>query len=257
MSELSPIELYKEAFGLTDDDLEPGEREKIESAEEFFNNERGTFALKPEETAVIVVDMQNFFVHPDSSVRCYEATRQLPRIRELCDASRNLGMPVIFTQTHFAPDVIAPYVSLFGENRAGEGFDGLAEGSWGAELCAELGRRDDERIIASKHTYDSFEGTDLDYALRSSGIKTVIICGISTNGCCESTARHAFAMQYKVMFGSDVNSTDSGLQQMATLRSVRYGYGRVASADEIVAELRANAGVKVEMERVSRHSAVH
>ncbi len=254
MSEFSPIELYKEAFGLTDDDLEPGEREKIEGVEEFFNNERGTFALKPEETALIVVDMQNHFVHPDSAVRCYEATRQLPRIRELCDASRDLGMAVIFTQTHFASDVNEPYVSLFGENRAG---NGLADGSWGAELCAELGRRDGERIISSKHTYDSFEGTDLDYTLRSSGIKTVIICGTNTDRCCESTARHAFAMQYKVMFGSDVNSTDSGLQQIATLRSVRYGYGRVASADEIVAELRANAGDSVEMERVTRHSAVH
>lgn len=228
---------YLEANGLAEADLEPGERDKILRAESLFEDDRdGGFVLDPRDTALVVVDMQNFFVHPDSPARCYMATRQLPRIARLCDEFRAMGAPVIFTQTTQDPDVLGGFKGRPGRPPGGI----LHRGSWGAALCEELGVRPDERVIDAKHTYDSFEGTDLDYTLRSQGVRKVVICGTNTDRCCETTARRAFALQYRVMFGSDVNSTDSALQHWATLRTIRYGIGRVARADEIVAELQAS-----------------
>ncbi|MCC7107458.1 MAG: cysteine hydrolase, partial [Chloroflexi bacterium] len=218
-----PLDLYLEAFGLTEADLQSGEREKVLAQEQLFTRDWRGFELLPAETALIVVDAQNHFVHPDSEWRCYEATRQIPRIVELVGACRELGVPVIFTATVFADDVIGPFRARFAYRRS----DHLAAGTWGTRVLDELQVRPDERIIDAKHTYDAFEGTDLDYALRSRGVKSVVICGTNTDRCCEATARRAFSLQYNVMFGSDVNSTDSGWQHLATLRSIRFGIGRV------------------------------
>ena len=233
----SPTEWYLLANRLTTDDLAPGELERINQVEELFEVNRARFDWDPTTTALVVIDMQNYFVHPDSPARCYQATRVLPLIRRLCDECRALDVPVIFTQTHFGKDTDRSFRPIFGDRLA----EWLAEGSWGAELCPELGRLPHERVVPAKHTYDSFEGTDLDYVLRSRGIETVIICGTNTDRCCEATARRAFGLQYQVVFGSDVNATDSGMQHLATLRSVRYGFGQVLTAEEIIQHLRVAA----------------
>ncbi len=95
-----------------------------------------------------------------------------------------------------------------------------------------------ERIISVKHAYDSFAGTDLDYVLRHRGVKTVIVCGTLTNFCVESTARTAYFLGYHVVFGSDVSATDSALAHEATIRTMRRGFARVLTGEQIGRALR-------------------
>lgn len=232
-----PVELYQEAFDLRDEDLQPGEREKIVAQEQLFTSDRGRFEILPSECALIVVDMQNHFVHPDSQFRCFEATREVPRIKALIEACREAGVPVVYTQATFDPDVDRPF-----RMRLGNRENHLRPGTWGAQIVDDLTPLPGERVVSTKHTYDAFEGTDLDYVLRYREVRAVIICGTNTDRCCESTARRAFSLHYQVVFGSDVNSTDSGWQQTATLRSMRFGLARVATSEQIIAELRRNAG---------------
>ncbi len=109
----------------------------------------------------------------------------------------------------------------------------LAAGSVGTQIAAEFEVRPDDAVIRTKHTYDAFFGTELDSLLRGGGVRTVIVCGTMTNYCCEATARGAFDRGYHVVFSSDLTSTDSAINHVATLRTMRRGYARVMSGLQI------------------------
>ena len=79
--------------------------------------------------------------------------------------------------------------------------------------------------------------TDLHTYLRGCKVDTLIITGCMTNYCCGATARDAFFRDYKVIFGSDLNATDSQELHEAELKTLRRGYARVISVDEIMEEL--------------------
>jgi nicotinamidase-related amidase len=96
-------------------------------------------------------------------------------------------------------------------------------------------------LLILKHCYSGFYGTELDLVLRSLDVSTVVICGTMTNFCCGATAREAFWHGYKVIFGSDVNSTDDDELQEAELRTLRRGFARIMTADEIMGAVRESA----------------
>ena len=94
-----------------------------------------------------------------------------------------------------------------------------------------------EDLVILKHCYSGFYGTELDLVLRSLQVTTIVICGTMTNYCCGSTAREAFWHGYKVIFGSDINSSDSPVHQEAELQTLRRGFVRIMDSDEIVSAL--------------------
>jgi ureidoacrylate peracid hydrolase len=83
---------------------------------------------------------------------------------------------------------------------------GLVDGEKGIEIYDELKPLPDE-IVIKKHRYSAFYGTDLDIILRGSGIKTVIVTGVTTENCCHATARDALFHDYQVVFLSDATGT--------------------------------------------------
>ncbi len=90
--------------------------------------------------------------------------------------------------------------------------------------------------MVKKHRYSAFVDTDLDLVLRSLGVKTLIMTGVATNVCVESTARDGCFHDYYVVFLSDCTATNDGpAAQEATLENMRRHFGVVASADEVVA----------------------
>ena len=92
-----------------------------------------------------------------------------------------------------------------------------------------------DEVIVTKHRYGAFENTDLDLVLRSNRIKSVIITGVATNVCCETTARQAFMKDYYVLFTSDCCATYSQAQHDATLFNIDQFFGQVVTSDEIMA----------------------
>jgi ureidoacrylate peracid hydrolase len=97
-------------------------------------------------------------------------------------------------------------------------------------------RKGDFHIV--KHKYDAFQGTDLNTLLRNVGVDTLIITGVTTNCCCESTARSAFEHDYKVAFTSDATAAFEEKLHEATLGSIRELFGRVLTVDDVIAELK-------------------
>jgi len=90
-------------------------------------------------------------------------------------------------------------------------------------------------VIVSKHRYGAFEGTDLDLVLRSRGIRTVIMTGVATNVCVETTARQAFLKDYYVVFASDCSATFSQAAHDATLHNIDQFFGEVVTSEQIMA----------------------
>jgi nicotinamidase-related amidase len=208
-----------------------GEKEFIAFAERDYNTNRPwAFEIKPEECALIVVDLQEDFVNPAHPMCVPEALRQIPRVKELIAGCRQAAIPVFYTEHHIGSDCAADFYEFWPPIAAGA----IKEGARGTKVYHGLDPQPGERIISVKHTYDSFAGTDLDYVLRSLGKKTVIVCGTLTNFCCESTARTAYFLNYHVVFGDDVNASDNALAHEATVRTMRRGLGRVMGYRDIL-----------------------
>lgn len=200
--------------------------------------ERGEASTKinPKKTALIVVDMVEEFTKPNLTPSWVpEATKQLPKIRDLIDTCRKVGVQVIYTCYVFH----SSYVDMNPAFRDGltpldkfDDYDGpplFQKESIDPFIKPEYGKD----VVIAKPSYGAFTGTTLDFVLKNLKVDTVIICGTMTNYCCGTTAREAHGHGYKVVFGSDINSTDDPTLQEAELKTLRRGFALVLTKDQI------------------------
>ncbi|MFD9903959.1 cysteine hydrolase family protein [Streptomyces sp. NPDC059063] len=202
-------------------------------AREGYERGRASFALRPERTALLVIDMQDEFVRPAwSPYWVPAATRMAPRLRGLVDRCRTADVPVIWTvfdDTHLGLD--RPHALRY-----------LPHGDteWRrpgpARVWHEMGQREDE-VVIRKPSYGAFYDTPLDTILRNLGRDTVIVTGTLTNYCCGTTARQAYERGYRVVFGADTTATDDESRQEPELAVLRKGFALVLSAAEIATRL--------------------
>jgi alcohol dehydrogenase len=181
-----------------------------------------------------VVDMIDEFVKPNwSPYWIPEATRQVPTIRRVIEAFHAAELPVIFLAYEVGVQgrnfPITETLVPIGEDVANCASSILQEVAIFEDLAPE--ERD---LVVLKHCYSGFHGTELDLVLRGLDISTLVISGTMTNYCCGATAREAFWHGYKVLFGSDINSTDDPRLHDAELQTLRRGFARIMSSDDIV-----------------------
>ncbi|MCP8304380.1 MAG: cysteine hydrolase [archaeon] len=196
------------------------------------------FILEREKSVLLIIDMQNDFIEEGSCLEVPAAREGLSRLKRLIDVCRELKVPVIYAaHVHLPNFQINPMeVLMFPELKE----RGLRLGSRGAEIRSEIGPKPGE-IVVYKHRYDAFYGTNLDIIIRNIKgprvVDTVMISGVVTNICCESTARSAFLRDYKIVFGSDVTFAMDEDSQKATLKTISLAFGRVMSSEEIIKAL--------------------
>jgi len=197
------------------------------------------FALVPSRTALINVDLQRCFVE-GSPLAAPAGRAVVERVNRLARACRQAGALVVHTRSSIKPDrsnagLMAQLVPAFI-------IDLYAEGAASAQLHDAL-EVDPADIIVGKPRYGAFHGTDLEQILRTRGIDTVIITGIATNICCETTAREASQHDFHVFFISDATATmDMGGVpaedlQRAACASLAQVFAQVATVDEILAKI--------------------
>jgi nicotinamidase-related amidase len=191
----------------------------------------------PGRTALLIIDMIDEFVRPHwTPYWIPDATAQVPRIRAVADAFRAAGAPVVY---------LAYETGLRGldfpltETRVPIG---SAVAEYEGELLREVAiwpelRPADGDLVILKHSYSGFHQTPLEGVLRSLGTAAVVITGTMTNYCCGATAREAFWRGFDVVFAADCNSTDDPRLHEAELATLRRGFARIASADEIIAAI--------------------
>jgi len=191
--------------------------------------------------ALLVIDMQNYFVLEGAPLEVPEARARTPKIKRLIGKCRELGVPVIYTLHE--PDPL--YCKLeAAENLWLKDF-GALEGTEEARVIDELSPRPGD-VIVRKKRFSAFFQTDLELILRNirgseKPVDTVIICGAVTNICCESTARDAYFRDFKVVFGSDVCAAFTPESQNATLENMKF-FGRVLDLEAILGALENGRG---------------
>ena len=204
-------------------------RETTKTGEAFFRINRETSAL-------LIIDMQNAFLEPGAMLEAPLGRAVIARLTKLIAECRNRGVPVIWVRL----DSSAPYGGLLldkypslREQRV------LFRGTHSFEFFSDLPVPLDNDFHIVKHKYDAFHDTDLNTLLKNIGADTVIITGVTTNCCCESTARSAFEHDYKVAFTSDATAALEERLHEATLGTVRELFGRVVTVAEVIGELGA------------------
>ncbi|MBI4233598.1 MAG: cysteine hydrolase [Chloroflexi bacterium] len=207
--------------------------------------------LNPRETALVMVDMQNDFCHPEGACGRNRDTylargldpelvmQAIPAQKRLLAGAREAGLFVVHTQIVWEPVFDDP--QRIHKIRSGtrgaapptrrEPF--IVPGSWGADTHEELKPTEGEYVL-TKRGFSAFYGTDLEIVLRRRGIKTLIVAGCITYACVLHTCFDASVRDFDLVMLSDgVASWEPNLQQ-PTLRIAELLLGAVCSIDEII-----------------------
>ncbi|MET3959600.1 ureidoacrylate peracid hydrolase [Rhodococcus sp. OAS809] len=164
--------------------------------------------LDPATTAVVLIEYQNDFtteggVLHEAVAPVMESNGLLANTTALVDAARAAGVTVMHAPITFAEGyneiTSHPYGILKGV------VDGKAfvKGSWGAAIVDDLTPKDGDIVIEGKRGLDTFASTNLDFILRSKGIRTILLGGFLTNCCVESTMRTGYENGYRVITLTD------------------------------------------------------
>jgi bifunctional isochorismate lyase/aryl carrier protein len=198
----------------------------VKKAREFAESGHGPGRplFTPGSTALIVIDMQRYFVDPSSHSFVPGAGHILPRVQSLISTFAERALPIVFTRhTNSATDGGA--LALWWDDLIREE-DPLSAIT--PELDTSLG------TVLGKHQYDAFHKTRLESMLRARGVERVIISGVVTHLCCETTARAAFVRGFEVTFPIDSTATYDPLFHLATLRNLSHGFASVAFVDDLL-----------------------
>ena len=197
-----------------------------------FNTHR--MHLNRNKAALMVVDMQHFFLEPSSPTFTCGGLAILPKLKKLIQAFRQAERPVIFTRHVHHPDRLDAGIM-------GWWWEGMCiEGSPESEVHPEISPKPNEKVIL-KHRYSAFYNTDLETILRVLKVEDLVMAGIMTNMCCESTSRDAYYRDYRVFFLADGTGSVTEEMHVASLLNLAFGFAWVTDVDTIVAHLEETA----------------
>ena len=200
--------------------------------------------VKPEHTALVVIDMQNDFCASGGMVSkdgrdLSEAQAMAKRLPKLLDSARAAGVLVVFVRCLYTTEGNAYLSDVWLEQAARERKGGFTripvceDGAWSGDWYGV--RPEPGDVIVTKHRYDAFQGTDLDLILRSRGIRTIALTGVVTNVCVETTARAGFVRDYYIAVVEDGCAAYVREDHEQTMRNIRRFFGVVPSISELCA----------------------
>jgi len=181
----------------------------------------------PVHSALLVLDMQSYFLDPASHAYIPSAVAILPGIRALVRAYRRKRLPLVFTR-HVNTLQDAGMMSVWWRDR-------ISLDSPLSQITPELDVADSPAIL--KTQYDAFYKTDLEAILLQAGVVRVLICGVMTHLCCETTARSAFGRDFEVYFLVDGTATYNRDFHQASLLNLAHGFASLLLTGEALAAL--------------------
>ena len=194
-------------------------------------------------TALVVVDMQNYFMIEPYQAACAVAREIVPNVNRLAAAVRGAGGKVVWVQN------LAPWESevswsvvreMYGADKAKKRWESMQRDAHGFQLWPGLEVRDgDERVVKRRYSAFIQGSSNIENVLHDNGIKTLIVTGVATNVCCESTARDAMMLNYRSLMVSDACATATDAEHAATMGNFYLFFGDVQSTDEIIARLKS------------------
>jgi nicotinamidase-related amidase len=210
-------------------------------------------------TALVIVDMQNDFCHPDGwlasiGIDISAARRPIEALRALLPGVRGQGVPVLWVnwgnrsdQLNLSPSVLHVYKPTgvgtgLGDPLPSNGAPVLQEGSWAAAIVEELAPIDSD-IRISKYRMSGFWDTPLDSILRNLGVTTLLFSGVNLDQCVMCTLQDANFLGYDCILLEDCSATTSpGFCAEATLYNIRQCFGFVANGGDVVEAMKGRKG---------------
>jgi ureidoacrylate peracid hydrolase len=188
--------------------------------------------------ALLVVDMQNAFCRDEGSsasigfdISMLQAAVE-PCVR-LVAAARASGVPVIFTRYVYRPDYADGGILVKYMNPALASTKALAAGSWDIEIIDALSPRDEE-IVIDKNRPSAFIGTPIEHILSSLGMTQIVVCGVTTNACVESTVRDASQRDYEVFLAEDACGELERSRHEGAIAGMRFLFADIVTVDDVV-----------------------
>ena len=209
----------------------------------------------PHRSGVLVIDMTNDALKPngvyskDLGEKFPDQEELISSNKRLIEASRAANVPVIFTHTARKlgePHYLKHFVPPIGHRARTYKAQSLIEGTWGDDIIDELKPQPTEHVISKKRR-SAFLYTALDLILRSMDITTLVVTGIGTPGCVESSVRAAFDLDYCVVMPRECTSTTDGREQKEkTLAHIGSTCAVITTVERVLSAINSSAPVPLE-----------
>ena len=200
--------------------------------------------VDPSHTALIVVDVQNDFCANGGAfgkdgwdLSMIQAT--VPKIVSFIQKAREVNLTIIYIQSIYYTENNWYLSDVFLERAKRKGIGShikyplCEKDSWGAEFYGGIKPLPGE-IVVNKHRYCAFIETNLDLILRNKGIRTMIMSGVTTDCCVETTAKVGFMKDYYIVFPKDLTATFFYDAYINTLRNIDLFYGDIVDSNYII-----------------------
>jgi ureidoacrylate peracid hydrolase len=192
--------------------------------------------IDPRHSAVVVIDVQNDFCDEEGYLHklgldLSSTQAMLPALENFIAAARKTNVRVVFIQGIYNNQYLSgPFIDK--DRKGGLTAERCVEGTWGADFYRVTPLPFEP--VVKKHRYSAFVGTDLDQLLKEGSVKTLILAGVTTNVCVESTARDGFMRDYYIVFLSDCTATYNREVHESTLRNIDRHFGTVTDSTAVV-----------------------
>jgi len=180
-------------------------------------------------TALLVIDMQHVFLDM--------TTTALPNILTLISHFKAHSLPLIFTQHgHFKAELTPPYKSQLVRKWGPNG--SIATGTKDWELLPEIKQEAEGQVVVAKNTYDAFINTDLTQILHEKNVERIVVCGVMTDCCCDTTGRSAFNRGWETWMVRDACGSANEKQHEAGLSGFGFACGGLVSTEDFLGKVK-------------------
>ena len=189
------------------------------------------------DSVLLVIDVQNDFCHPEglfakAGLELNGIQACIEKLLPLIDVARSSALPLIFVKTfHDAWNNSPSFIER--HMRKAARAEICATGTWGAAYYRVEPTKDDCEVV--KHRYSAFVGTTLEVILRSLARQTVVVTGVTTNVCVESTVRDAYMRDYRPVLVEDCTGAPTRQEHESAIHNVRTYFGSVTDSASLMA----------------------
>lgn len=192
----------------------------------FYSEKGNRFKFKPIDSVLLIIDMQGFFLDEKSHAFIPSSKAIFPNVENLIKAYREAHLPLIYTRHAYLenedPGIMARWWGDIISNEDPQ-----------SEIVSEILPNEND-IVLRKTRYSAFVGTELEDILTIKMAKSIVICGVMTHLCCETTAREAFMKDYEVYFVMDATATQTEDLHLSSLRTLAGGFAQITTTSEII-----------------------
>ena len=201
--------------------------EKVERWKDLsyqHSKERTNLELNIKRTALLVLDVQDYFASQTGSCFLPASKTIVPRIIDTIHIFKKNNAKIVLTK-HVHHDTNNMFKRFYGKQ--------IEANDTGVNIVREIHNIVPNALVLEKASYDAFLNTELEFLLKNDGIEQVLISGCMTHLCCDSTARAAFDRGFEVYFGIDLTFTSQEEFHIASLRNMASGIAKLISSEQI------------------------